>query len=92
MDDLYAEVMSLLHDTGAFAEWQKDKRMAQVVAKTRYVAVADMPRPEGSSVRLTDGTSSQRDPGGPPPGHSPATNKSSARRLPRPMSPSIAPK
>ena len=31
MNDLYAEVMAILHDTGAFARWQQDERMRQAV-------------------------------------------------------------
>lgn len=95
MDDLYAEVMSLLHDTGAFADWQRDKRLSQAVSDTHYVAVGDLPPPANDHDRLSGGLQASRDPGGPPPGHSPghspAANNSSARRLPRPMSPSIAP-
>lgn len=43
MDDLYTEVMSLLHDSGAFAKWQEDDRMSRLISKTRKAAEADMP-------------------------------------------------
>lgn len=54
MEDLYAEVMSLLHDTGAFADWQRDKRLSQTVSDSRNVAISDLPAPTSGHDRLSD--------------------------------------
>ncbi|MBV7396767.1 hypothetical protein [Mameliella sediminis] len=43
MDDLYDEVMALLHDTGAFAEWQQDAGVARSVDAVRNAAHKEIP-------------------------------------------------
>ncbi|WP_300439960.1 hypothetical protein [uncultured Mameliella sp.] len=45
MDDLYDEVMALLHDTGAFAHWQQDAAILRRVEQTRRSARSEQSRP-----------------------------------------------
>ncbi|BBU54966.1 MULTISPECIES: hypothetical protein [Mameliella] len=42
MDDLYDEVMALLHDTGAFADWQQDAAILRRAEQVRRVARSEL--------------------------------------------------
>lgn len=93
MDDLYSEVMSLLHDTGAFAKARANDGLALAVEQGHSVAVAEILRLANDSKRQTDQTDTPLS-GSPDGGNhtqSRSANKTNARRLPRPISPSIAP-
>ncbi|WP_305971336.1 MULTISPECIES: hypothetical protein [unclassified Mameliella] len=42
MDDLYDEVMALLHDAGAFADWQQDDAILRRAEQVRRVARSEL--------------------------------------------------
>lgn len=56
MDDLYDEVMALLHDTGAFAHWQQDAAILRRAEQVRRSAQSEQARRH----RLPDGRSRVR--------------------------------